>query len=50
MTTGIALVASVSFLVGAVIVDPGNSLYALGLLALSVPAYAMFKSREHVLE
>ena len=50
VTTGIALVASVSFLVGAVIVDPGNSLYALGLLALSVPAYAMFKSREHVLE
>ncbi|GAC1429964.1 MAG: amino acid permease [Thermoanaerobaculia bacterium] len=44
VTTGVALVASVVFLVGAVVLDLKNSMFALGLLALSVPAYALVKS------
>jgi APA family basic amino acid/polyamine antiporter len=44
VTTGFALLASVAFLTGAVIVDPKNSLYALALLALSVPAYVLIKA------
>lgn len=38
-TTGISLVGSIAFLVGAVLGDPRNSLYALGLLVLSYPVY-----------
>ena len=38
-TTGRVLAASVAFLAGAVAADTANSLYALGLLALSLPAY-----------
>ncbi|HLM55190.1 MAG TPA: APC family permease [Pyrinomonadaceae bacterium] len=38
-TTGLVLAASVAFLAGAVAADTANSLYALGLLALSLPAY-----------
>jgi APA family basic amino acid/polyamine antiporter len=38
-TTGLALLASVAFLVGAVISDTRNSVYALILLAVSWPVY-----------
>jgi amino acid transporter len=44
VTTGIALVASVAFLIAAVVVDPKNSLYALALLALSIPAFAAIRA------
>jgi basic amino acid/polyamine antiporter, APA family len=38
-TTGIALVASVAFLIGAAISDVRNSLWSIGLLFLSIPVY-----------
>lgn len=38
-TTGLALVASVVFLVAATFSDPGNSAWAIGLLVLSYPLY-----------
>jgi APA family basic amino acid/polyamine antiporter len=44
-TTGIALLASVVFLVGAVITDTQNSLWAVGLLFLSFPAYLLVRRR-----
>ena len=44
VTTGIALLASIAFLIGAVIVDLRNSLYALALVAVSVPVYFLMKS------
>jgi APA family basic amino acid/polyamine antiporter len=40
-TTGLVLVASVAFLVGAVVTDWGNSWKSLLLLALSYPAYRL---------
>lgn len=40
-TTGLALLASVVFLLGAVATDTVNSLYAIGLLFLSYPAYRL---------
>ena len=43
LTTGIALLASVAFLVGAVASDTRMSLWALGILTLSVPAYIMVR-------
>jgi APA family basic amino acid/polyamine antiporter len=43
LTTGLALVASVAFLIGAVILDVKNSIYALALLALSVPVYLLMR-------
>jgi APA family basic amino acid/polyamine antiporter len=43
VTTGIALLASVAFLIGAVIVDVRNSLYSLILLGLSVPIFIYAK-------
>lgn len=39
VTTALALAVSVAFLAGAVWSDTENSLYALGLLALSLPVY-----------
>jgi APA family basic amino acid/polyamine antiporter len=39
VTTVIAILASIAFLVGAVISDLSNSLYSIGLLVLSVPVY-----------
>ena len=42
-TTGAALLGSIAFLVGAIMSDTENSLYALVLLALSYPAYALLK-------
>ena len=38
-TTALALAGSVAFIAGAVVSDTANSLYALRLLALSLPAY-----------
>src|SRR5207237_5677288 len=45
VTTGLALVSSVAFLIGAAVMDARNSMYALVLLALSVPIYAIMKMR-----
>jgi APA family basic amino acid/polyamine antiporter len=42
-TTGLALVASVAFLIGAIVSDTRNSLYALAVLALTVPLYLLLK-------
>jgi basic amino acid/polyamine antiporter, APA family len=44
ITTALALIASIAFLTGAVIVDLKNSLFSLGLLALSVPIFALVKT------
>ncbi len=44
-TTGLALLASVAFLVGAVASDTRNSLYALVVLACSFPVYLLIKRR-----
>lgn len=44
LTTGIAFAASVAFLIGAIAVDIRNSLYALALLALSIPVFLFVKS------
>ena len=42
-TTGLALAASVAFLIGAVISDTRSMLYAIALLALSVPVYLLVR-------
>jgi APA family basic amino acid/polyamine antiporter len=42
-TTGLALLASVAFLLGAVISDTRNSVYALVVLAISFPVYKLMK-------
>jgi APA family basic amino acid/polyamine antiporter len=42
-TTGLALVASVVFLIGAVMSDLRNSLYSIGLLFLSLPVYLLIR-------
>ena len=42
-TTGLALVASIVFMVGAVVSDTVSMLWAIGLLALSVPVYMMVR-------
>lgn len=42
-TTILAIVASIAFLIGAVLSDLTNSLWAIGLLLLSVPAYLRLK-------
>jgi APA family basic amino acid/polyamine antiporter len=43
LTTALALGGSVAFLAGAVLSDTENSLYALRLLALSLPAYFILR-------
>jgi APA family basic amino acid/polyamine antiporter len=45
ITTAIALIASVAFLVGAVVSDTRNSIYALVVLALTIPVYLLVKRR-----
>ncbi|HEX8290469.1 MAG TPA: hypothetical protein VF570_01860, partial [Pyrinomonadaceae bacterium] len=42
-TTAFALAVSAAFLAGAVASDTENSLYALALLALSLPVYLLFR-------
>ena len=44
-TTGLALLASITFLVGAVVSDTRNSLYALVVLACSFPVYLLITLR-----
>ena len=44
-TTALALLASVAFLIGAVVSDTRNSIYALVVLALTVPLYLLVKWR-----
>jgi hypothetical protein len=39
----LVLIGSVAFLLGAVIGDKRNSLVALGILAISIPLYLIFK-------
>jgi len=43
-TTGLALAGSVLFLVGAIAADMRNSIYALGLLAVSYPLFRLMKA------
>jgi APA family basic amino acid/polyamine antiporter len=43
-TTGLALAGSILFLVGAVAADMRNSIYALGLLAVSYPLFWLMKA------
>jgi APA family basic amino acid/polyamine antiporter len=43
LTTGIALGASMAFLAGSIASDTRNSLFALGILFLSVPLYLVMK-------
>jgi APA family basic amino acid/polyamine antiporter len=42
-TTGLSLLGSVAFLIGAIVADRQNSLYALLLLMVSYPAYLLVK-------
>ena len=42
-TTGLALIGSIAFLVGAVVSDIKNSVYALVLLAVSYPVFLLLK-------
>jgi basic amino acid/polyamine antiporter, APA family len=42
-TTALALLGSVLFLVGAILSDTRNSVYALGLLAVSYPLFRLMK-------
>jgi APA family basic amino acid/polyamine antiporter len=44
-TTGLALVASVAFLIGAMWSDPRNSIFTVILLALSYPIYRVMKRK-----
>ena len=44
-TTALALAASVAFLIGAIVSDTRNSLYALVVLALTIPLYFLVKWR-----
>jgi APA family basic amino acid/polyamine antiporter len=44
-TTGIALIASVVFLIGAAASDPRTSAYAIGLLILSYPVYLFIRRK-----
>ncbi len=46
-TTGLALVASIVFLVGAVLGDVKNSLYSIALLVLSAPVFWLMRRRRH---
>jgi basic amino acid/polyamine antiporter, APA family len=45
LTTGLALAASVAFLIGAIASDTRNSVYALVVLAISFPMYLLMKRR-----
>ncbi len=42
-TTALALLASVAFLAGATVSDIGSSIWAIGLLAVSVPVFLLIK-------
>ena len=49
-TTGLVLAGSIVFLVSAVASDRANSLWALGLLAISYPAYLVTRRRTRLVE
>lgn len=49
VTTGIALLASVGFLVGAIASDTRNSLFALAILFLSLPVFFVIRRFRHEL-
>jgi APA family basic amino acid/polyamine antiporter len=49
-TTGLALIASLAFLAGAVLSDPGNSAWSLGLLALTLPVFFILRGRRNTPE
>jgi len=44
-TTGLVFVGSIAFLISAIASDTRNSLWALGLLAVSYPTYALTRRR-----
>jgi APA family basic amino acid/polyamine antiporter len=44
-TTGFAFLASLAFLIGAVFSDTRNSLYALGVLVLTIPLYFLVRRK-----
>ena len=44
-TTGLAFLASVAFLIGAVMSDTRNSLYAVGVLVLTIPLYLLVRRK-----
>ncbi|HEX7678277.1 MAG TPA: amino acid permease, partial [Thermoanaerobaculia bacterium] len=44
-TTGLAFLASVAFLIGAILSDTRNSLYAVGVLVLSIPLYLLVRRK-----
>jgi APA family basic amino acid/polyamine antiporter len=44
-TTGLAFLASVAFLIGAIVSDTRNSLYAVGLLVLTIPLYLLVRRK-----
>ena len=46
VTTGIALLASVAFLAGAIAKDTANSVWTLALLCLSIPMYLVLRSHQ----
>ncbi|HYK02707.1 MAG TPA: APC family permease [Thermoanaerobaculia bacterium] len=45
VTTGIAVIASVAFLIGAAASDPKNTVWAFGILVLSVPLYLLIRKK-----
>ena len=45
-TTGLALVASIAFLIGAVFSDTESSIWAVGLLLVSLPVYFLVRPHE----
>jgi basic amino acid/polyamine antiporter, APA family len=47
-TTGLVLVASIGFLIGAAVTDTRNTVYSLMLLALSWPLYRMLRPKVRV--
>ncbi|MEO8041681.1 MAG: APC family permease [Acidobacteriota bacterium] len=47
-TTGVVLLGSFAFLIGAVVTDTRNSLYAIGVMLLSYPFYVLLRRLNHV--
>ena len=45
VATGLAFLASVAFLIGAILSDTRNSLYAVGVLVLSIPLYLLVRRK-----
>ncbi|MGZ4810941.1 MAG: APC family permease [Thermoanaerobaculia bacterium] len=46
VTTGLAVLASLAFLIGAVASDAANSIWTLALLCLSIPTYLVLRSHQ----